>query len=42
MGLSQRKWIFDNWSTILRELAYHKEHKEIEQTEFAVIWKKEE
>lgn len=42
MGLQERKWIADNWKTILRELAYHKEHREAQNWPAKVIWKKDE
>jgi hypothetical protein len=40
MGLKERKYLFDSWPIMLREIAYHKDHKESENLPFKSIWKK--
>lgn len=42
MGLKARKWYRLNWDIILREIAYHKEHRESEALPFKVVQKVEE
>ena len=42
MGLKSRKWFKDNWAIVLREIAYHKEHREIESTPYKVVKKEEQ
>jgi hypothetical protein len=42
MGLKERNWVLKSWPVILREIAYHKEHKDIEALPYIVIKHEEE
>jgi hypothetical protein len=41
MGLGARKWFLENWEIILREIAYHKEHRAMESLPYKVVEKVE-
>jgi len=39
MGILERKWLIDNFDSILGEMEYHREHSKMLKLKRVVLWK---